>query len=178
MEFVLTRNHFCYWCWSSNYWDFFNRKGRFKDELCLSEIVSAVSFLKTLGYLCEAFEMSENGTSAKKVTLRDAKEDVDKICIEVQTTSDNSGGQPTWGFSLQPKTFSALNYAQDFGTTVKESLKRTTSTKWVTLTKSRIVPCQILSCVCQHSQLCLDLPSVQTVIEFTNWIPKIMVQSF
>ena len=38
---------------------------------------------------------SENGTSAKKVTLMDAKEDVDKICIEVQTTSDNAGGQPT-----------------------------------------------------------------------------------
>ena len=121
--------------------------------------------------------MSENGTSAKKVALMDAKEDFDKICIEVQTTSDNAGGQPTWGFSLQHKTFSALNYAQDFGTTVKESLKRTTSTKWVTLTKSRIVPCQILWCLCQHSQLCLDLPSVQTVIEFTNWIPKIMVQS-
>ena len=76
----------------------------------------------------------------KKVTLMDAKEDFDKICIEVQTTSDNAGGQPTWGFSLQHKTFSALNYAQDFGTTVKESLKRTASTKWVTLTKSRIAP--------------------------------------
>ena len=98
----------------------------------------------------------------------DAKEDVDKICIEAQTTSDNADGQPTRGFSLQHKTFSALNYAQDFGTTVKESLKRTTSTKWVTLTKSQIVPCQILSCLCQDSQLCLDLPSVQTVIEFTN----------
>ena len=83
--------------------------------------------------------MSENGTSAKKVALMDAKEDFDKICIEVKTTSDNAGGQPTWGFSLQHKTFSALNYAQDFGTTEKESLKRTTSTKWVTLTKSRIV---------------------------------------
>ena len=30
------------------------------------------------------------------------------------------------------------------GTTVKESLKRTTNSKWATLTKSRIVPCQIL----------------------------------
>ena len=106
--------------------------------------------------------------SAKKVTLRDAKEDVDKICIEVQTTSDNAGGQPTRDFSLQHKTLSALNYAQDFGTTVKESLKKTTSTKWVILTESRIDPCQILSCLCQHSQLCFDLPSVQTVIEFTN----------
>ena len=26
MEFALTRNHFCNWYWSSNYWDFFNKK--------------------------------------------------------------------------------------------------------------------------------------------------------
>ena len=32
------------------------------------------------------------------------------------------------------KHFSALNYAQDFRTTVKESLKRTMSSKWATLT--------------------------------------------
>ena len=50
-------------------------------------------------------------------------------------------GTKTRGFSLQNKTFSALNYAQDFGTTVKESLKRTTNSKWATLTRSRIVPC-------------------------------------
>ena len=76
--------------------------------------------------------------------MRDTKEDVDKVCIKVQKTSDNAGAtgeQPTRGFSLQHKTFSALNYAQDFGTTVKESLKRTTNSKWATLTKSRIVPC-------------------------------------
>ena len=46
----------------------------------ISETVSAVSFLKTLGYLYQAFEIREKGTSSKKVTLRDAKEDVDKIC--------------------------------------------------------------------------------------------------
>ena len=73
--------------------------------------------------------MREKSTSAKKVALRAAKEDVDKICIEVQKTSDNAGGKPTRGFSLQHKTFSALNYAQDFGTTVKQSLKRNTSSK-------------------------------------------------
>ena len=33
----------------------------------LSETVSAVLFLKTLGYLYEAFEISEKSTSAKKV---------------------------------------------------------------------------------------------------------------
>ena len=44
----------------------------------------------------------------KKITLRDAKEDVDKIFIEVQKTSDNAGGKPTRGFSLQHKTFSVL----------------------------------------------------------------------
>ena len=96
----------------------------------------AVTFLKTLGYLYEAFEIRKYGTSAKKVTLRDAEEDIDKICIEVKKkTSDNAGRKPTCGFSLQHKTFSALNYAQDFGTTVKESLKRTTSSKRATLTK-------------------------------------------
>ena len=78
--------------------------------------------------------MPEKGTSAKKVTLRDAKEDVDKVCIKVQKTSDNAGGNPTPGFSLQHKTFSALSYAKDFGTTVKESLKRTTNSKWAILT--------------------------------------------
>ena len=62
--------------------------------------------------------MREKGTSVKKVTLRDAKEDVEKICIKVQKSSDNAGGKPTRGFSLQHKTFSALNYTQDFETTV------------------------------------------------------------
>ena len=71
----------------------------------------------------------EKGTSAKKVTLREAKEDVDKVCIKVQKTSDNAGENPTHGFSLQHKTFSALNYPQDFGTPVKESLKRITNSK-------------------------------------------------
>ena len=71
-------------------------------------------FLKPLDVF-EAFEIREKGTSAKKVTLREVKEDVDKICIEVQTTSHNAGGKPTRGFSLQHKTFSlTLNYAQDF----------------------------------------------------------------
>ena len=103
-----------------------------------------------------------------KVTLRDAKEDVDKVCFEEQKTFDRAGGKPTRDFSLQHKKFCALNYAQDFGTTdstVKESLKRTRNSKWATLgctlTKSRIVPCQILSCLCQQCQL--SLPSVQTV---------------
>ena len=76
-------------------------------------------------------------------------------------TCDNAGGKPTRDFSLQHKTFSALNYAQDFGTTVKESLTRTRNSNWATLTKSRIVQYQILSRVFQQSQLAL--PSVQTV---------------
>ena len=76
---------------------------------------------------------------------------------EAQKTSDNAGGKSTRDLSLQHKTFSALNYAQDFGTTVKKSR----NSKWATLTKSRIVPCQLLSCLCQQSQL--SLPSVQTV---------------
>ena len=61
-----------------------------------------------------------------------------------------------YGFTAFSTKHFALNYAQDFRTTVKESLKRTTSSKWATLRKSRIVLCQILSCLCQHSQLCLS----------------------
>ena len=44
-----------------------------------------------------------------KVRLRDAKVDVDKVCIELQKTSDNASGKPRRDFSLQNKTFSALN---------------------------------------------------------------------
>ena len=34
---------------------------------------------------------AKKSTSAKEVTFRDAKEDVDKICFEVQKTSDKAG---------------------------------------------------------------------------------------
>ena len=64
---------------------------------CLSE---TVSFLKTFGYLYKAFETGEKGASVKKVTLKDANEDVDKVCIRYKKTSDNAGGKPTRGFSL------------------------------------------------------------------------------
>ena len=112
---------------------------------CLSE---AVSFLKTFGYLYDAFETGEKGASVKKVTLRDANEDVDKVCIRYKKllTTQVENLYAVSHFT-QHKTFSTLNYAQDFGR-VKESLKRTTNSKWATLTKSRIVPCQILSCHC------------------------------
>ena len=68
--------------------------------------------------------------------MRDAEEDVDKIYIEVkkiQTTQVEN--LFTYGFSLQRDTFSALNYAKDFGTTVKESLTRTSNSKRAILTK-------------------------------------------
>ena len=113
--------------------------------------------LKTLGYLFQGFEIREKVTSAKKVSLRDEKEDVDKICFEVQKTFDNAGGKPTRGFSLQHRTFSALKYAQlRLWNHSKGTLKRTKNSKWATLTKSRITPCQILSWLCQHSQLYLS----------------------
>ena len=44
-----------------------------------------------------------------KVTLKDEKVDVDKVCIEVQKTFDSAGGKPRRDFSLQNKTFSASN---------------------------------------------------------------------
>ena len=85
---------------------FFNRQAYFNKSFVFLKQFWQFHFLKPLDIFAEAFEIRENGTSAKKVTLRDAKEDFDKICIEVQTTSDNAGGQPTRGFSLQHKTFS------------------------------------------------------------------------
>ena len=50
--------------------------------------------------------------------MRDAEEDVEKNLYRGKKTSDNVGGKPTCDFSLQHNTFSALNYAQDFGTGV------------------------------------------------------------
>ena len=83
------------------------------------------------------------------VTLRDANEDVDKVCIEVQKvlTTQVENLHAVSHF-IQHKKFSALNYAQDLRNRVKESLKRTTNSKWATFAKSLIVPCQILSCLC------------------------------
>ena len=49
------------------------------------------------------FEIREEGTSAKKVTLMDEKEDVDKVCSEVRKSSDDAGGKLTRGFLLQHK---------------------------------------------------------------------------
>ena len=46
-------------------------------------------FLKPLDIFMRLFKY------AKQVALRDVKEDVDKICIEVQKTSDKAGGKPT-----------------------------------------------------------------------------------
>ena len=46
------------------------------------------------------------------------EEDVEKNVYRGKKTSDNVGGKPTCGFSLQHNTFSALNYVQDFGTGV------------------------------------------------------------
>ena len=68
------------------------------------------------------------------------------------------------------------NYAQDFETTAKESLKRTTSSKRATLTKLKS-NCPVSNTFMPLSALStMSLPLVQTVIEFTNRIPKIMVQ--
>ena len=44
------------------------------------------------------FEIRDKGTSAKKVTLMDEKEDVDKVCSEERKSSDDAGGKLTGGF--------------------------------------------------------------------------------
>ena len=63
MEFVLTRCHFCSWCFSSNYIESI-------------KLVFKPVFPKQSHFL-KPFEIGKKGTFAKKVTLRDANEDVD-----------------------------------------------------------------------------------------------------
>ena len=62
-------------------------------------------------------------------------DDVDKGCIRYKKlpTTQVENLHAASHFT-QHKTFSALNYAQDFGNRVKEPLKRTTNLKWATLT--------------------------------------------
>ena len=74
-------------------------------------------------YVCEKGNIAGRGRGCRQNLYRGKK------------TSDNAGGKPSCGFSLQHNTFSALNYAQDFGTKVKESLTRTSNSKRAILTK-------------------------------------------
>ena len=54
-----------------------------------------VSFLKTFGYLYDAFEIGEKGnTEGRERGCRQS-------LVEVKKTSDDAGGKPTRGFSLQ-----------------------------------------------------------------------------
>ena len=145
-----------------------------------------VTFLKNRGCLYDTFGRHEKGTPAKKVTLREAKENVDKVCSEVQRivasvkgrfnlSRETNGPEGTVSKKTQDsltmlrkevnrliqninsinplfidqdellalltthvenlhvvshfehETFRTLNYAQDFGTIVKDSLKRITT---------------------------------------------------
>ena len=99
-----------------------------------------------------------------------------KSCIEVQKTSDNTDEKPKRGFSLQHKTFSALNYAQDFGTTMKESLKRTTNSKGFTQEKSN---CPLSNTFMPLSALStMSLPSVQTVPKEVEVVMRDWIENF
>ena len=50
----------------------------------VTSLSKTVSFLKNLGCFYDTFGIHEKGTPAKKVTLREAKENVNKVCSEVQ----------------------------------------------------------------------------------------------
>ena len=130
-------------------------------------------FFKTLGYLYVALKIREIEYVCEKGSI----ERRERGCWQNLYRGTKNFWQRMWkaytSFSLQHKTFSAWNYAQDFGITVKQSLKRTTSSKWATLTKSRIVPCHVMTLSALST---MSLSSVKTVIKFTNWIQKIMVQ--
>ena len=94
------------------------------------------------------------------VTLRDVNEDVDKGCIRYKKlpTTQVENLHAASHFT-QHKTFSALNYAQDFGNRVKESLKRTTNLKWATLTNCPM-PNTFMPLIALST---MSLPLVQTM---------------
>ena len=52
----------------------------------ITGLSKTVTFLKNLGCRYDTFRIHEKGTPAKKVTLREAKENVDKVCSDVQKT--------------------------------------------------------------------------------------------
>ena len=52
-----------------------------------------VTFLKNLGCFYDTFGIHEKDTPAKKVTLREGKENVDKVCSEVQRTVASEKGR-------------------------------------------------------------------------------------
>ena len=155
-EFLrVQRNHQSFCCWSSSYWHFFNRKVGLKSS-CLNR-----SFWNSFGSFISwnpwisfwDFWNTRQRYFCDKGNIDVREGGCRQICIKIQKTSDNAGGKPTRGFSLQHKTFSALNYAQDFRTTLKESLKRTKSRSGLHLRK---VKWFCVECLCQNSQLCLS----------------------
>ena len=79
--------------------------------------------------------MREKGTSVKKgntgTRKRMSTKSVSRYKKLLTTQVENLRAVSHF---TQHKTFSALNYAQDFGNRVKEPLKRTTNLKWATLT--------------------------------------------
>ena len=92
--------------------------------------------------------------------MRDVNEDVEKGCIRYKKrpTKQVENLHAASHFT-QHKTFSALNYAQDFGNRVKESLKRTTNLKWATLTNCPM-PNTFMPLIALST---MSLPLVQTM---------------
>ena len=109
-----------------------------------------VTFLKNRGCLYDTFGRPEKGTPTKKLTLMEAKENIDKVYSEVRRIVAGVKGRfnlsrETNGALLllalltthvenlhvvshfEHETFRTLNYAQDFGTIVKDSLIRITT---------------------------------------------------
>ena len=93
---------------------------------------AVISWNLWISYLYDAFEIGEK--VCKKGNIEGREREVDKICIEVQknfwqrTEAENLHAVSHF---IQHKTLSSLNYAQDFGNWVKESLKVTPSSYFV-----------------------------------------------
>ena len=100
-----------------------------------------------------------------------------------RNASNNAGGNPTRNFSLRHKTFSALNYAQDFGPTGKESLKRLKRIRPrirnSQATDSRKVELSLVSSFIPSSELStMSFPSVQTVTKNDEFVKRDWIENF
>ena len=145
MEFVLTIYHFCSWCFSSNYIE--SNKLVFKPVFPKQfHFLKPLNIFMTLLKKPKRYFCKKGNIEARKRGCR--QRSISRYKTLLTTQVENL--QHAISHFIQHHTFSALNYAQNCGNRMKESLKRTANSK------SRIVPCQILSCLCYHSELCLS----------------------
>ena len=144
------RNHFCNWWCSSNYISTLLRS-------CLNlSLWNSFILLKPLDIFLTLWNTRKRYVFEKGNIYRDAKEGVDKVFIEEQKSSDIAGETDLHVVShFNTKHFVLWTTPKDLEQQWRNRLNELRIRR-ATLKKNRIVPCEIVSCLCQHSQLCLS----------------------